>query len=31
MIRPIRGKYSFDEFRKIVAEELLVDEEEITP
>jgi acyl carrier protein len=31
MIRPIRGKYSFDEFRKLIAEELLVDEEEITP
>jgi len=27
----IRGKYSFEEFRKIIAEELLVDEEEITP
>jgi len=31
MIRPVRGKYSFDEFRKLIAEELLVDEEEITP
>jgi acyl carrier protein len=31
MIQPVRGKYSFKEFRKLVAEELLVDEEEITP
>jgi acyl carrier protein len=31
MTRSITGKYSFDEFRKIIAEELLVDEEEITP
>lgn len=31
MVRPVKGKYSFDEFRKIIAEELLVDEEEITP
>ncbi len=31
MTRPIAGKYSFEEFRKLVAEELLVDEEEITP
>jgi acyl carrier protein len=31
MTRPVKGKYSFDEFRKLVAEELLVDEEEITP
>jgi acyl carrier protein len=31
MTRPVRGKYSFEEFRKLVAEELLVDEEEITP
>jgi len=27
----IRDKYSFEEFRKLIAEELLVDEEEITP
>jgi acyl carrier protein len=31
MIWPVRGKYSFEEFKKIIAEELLVDEEEITP
>ncbi len=31
MTRPVRGKYSFEEFRKILAEELLVDEEELTP
>jgi acyl carrier protein len=31
MTRRVRGKYSFEEFRKLVAEELLVDEEEITP
>jgi acyl carrier protein len=31
MTRPARGKHSFEEFRKIIAEELLVDEEEITP
>jgi acyl carrier protein len=31
MTRLIRDKYSFEEFRKLVAEELLVDEEEITP
>jgi acyl carrier protein len=31
MTRPVTGRYSFEEFRKLVAEELLVDEEEITP
>jgi acyl carrier protein len=31
MIWPVRGKYSLVEFRKLIAEELLVDEEEITP
>jgi acyl carrier protein len=31
MTRPVTGKYSFEEFRKILAEELLVDEEEIMP
>lgn len=30
MPRSVKGKYSFKEFRKLVAEELLVDEEEIT-
>jgi acyl carrier protein len=31
MTRPVTGKYSFEDFRKILAEELLVDEEEIMP
>jgi len=31
VIWSVSGKYSFEEFKKIIAEELLVDEEEITP
>jgi acyl carrier protein len=31
MARPVTEQHSFDEFRKILAEELLVDEEELTP
>ena len=31
MTQPVGEKYSFEEFRKILAQELLVDEEELTP